>query len=80
MFLPLGTNLETKRRPLVVYGLVALNIAIHIVVFTGFRREDLAVTEWFNALKLSARGFHWWEPISYSSCMIRAGSATLRAT
>lgn len=65
MFLPLGTNLETKRRPLVVYGLVALNIAIHIVVFTGFRREDLAVTEWFNALKLSARGFHWWEPISY---------------
>lgn len=65
MFIPLGTNLETRRRPLVVYGLVALNIAIHIVVFTGFRRENLAVAEWFNALKLSARGFQWWEPISY---------------
>ncbi|MEY3143311.1 MAG: hypothetical protein RLY21_1804 [Planctomycetota bacterium] len=65
MFIPLGTNLETRRRPIIVYGLVALNIAIHILVFTGFRQDNAAIVEWFNSLKLRAAGFGWWEPFSY---------------
>jgi membrane associated rhomboid family serine protease len=65
VFIPLGTNLETRRRPIIVYGLVALNIAIHILVFTGFRQDNAAIVEWFNSLKLRAAGFGWWEPFSY---------------
>lgn len=65
VFIPLGTNLETRRRPLVVYALVALNVAIHVVVFTGLRRENPAVVDGFDALKLSVRNFQWWEPFSY---------------
>lgn len=65
MFIPLGTNLDTGRRPLVVYALVALNVAIHVVVFIGLRQENPRVAEAFSALKLSARGIDWWSPITY---------------
>lgn len=65
MFIPLGTNLETRRRPFVVYALVALNIAIQIVVFRGFQQESVSVVRWFNTLKMTAGDLRWWEPISY---------------
>jgi membrane associated rhomboid family serine protease len=65
VFIPLGTNLDAVRRPLVVYGLVALNIAIHIVVFSGFRREDSRVADWFDTLALRSSDIHWWGAFSY---------------
>ena len=65
MFIPFGTNLDAGRRPLVLYGLVALNVAIHTAVFIGFRNENPAALEWFERLKLSFRHFGWWEPFTY---------------
>ncbi len=65
MFIPFGTNLDAGRRPLVLYGLVAVNVAIHTAVFIGFRNENPAALEWFERLKLSFRHFGWWEPFTY---------------
>jgi len=65
VFIPFGTNLDAGRRPLVLYGLVALNVAIHTAVFIGFRNENPAALEWFERLKLSFRHFGWWEPFTY---------------
>lgn len=65
MFIPFGTNLDTGRRPRVLYAICALNIAIHVVVFLGFRNENPAVLDWFERLKMSFRHFGWWEPFTY---------------
>jgi membrane associated rhomboid family serine protease len=65
MFIPLGTTLDTPRRPLVVFTLVAVNVLLHVAVFTGTRSGNPQILEWFQALKLSFRDFHWWEPFSY---------------
>jgi membrane associated rhomboid family serine protease len=65
VFIPFGTNLDAGRRPLVLYGLVAVNVAIHTAVFIGFRNENPAALEWFERLKLSFRHFGWWEPFTY---------------
>lgn len=65
MFIPFGTNLDTGRRPRVLYAICALNIAIHVVVFLGFRNENPAVLDWFDRLKMSFRHFGWWEPFTY---------------
>jgi membrane associated rhomboid family serine protease len=65
MFLPLGTDLETRRRPIVVHVLVAANVFVHVAVFAGARNDNPRILEWFQTLKLSLRDFHWWEPISY---------------
>ena len=65
MFIPLGTTLDTPRRPLVVFTLVAVNVLLHVAVFTGTRSGNPQILEWFQTLKLSFRDFHWWEPFSY---------------
>jgi membrane associated rhomboid family serine protease len=65
VFIPFGTNLESARRPLAVYGLCALNIAVHAVVFMGFRSESPRVIDLFDSLKMSFRSFAWWEPFTY---------------
>jgi membrane associated rhomboid family serine protease len=69
VFIPLGTNLDTShsaaRRPYALWAIVALNLVIHAVVLVGIRRDDARVLDLFDTLSLSARGFLWWQPISY---------------
>jgi membrane associated rhomboid family serine protease len=65
VFIPLGTNLDSARRPLIVYALVAVNIAIHVVIFVGLRQENLRVLEAFTMLRLDSGDFQWWNLITY---------------
>lgn len=65
MFIPLGTNLDTSRRPIVLWAIVALNAAIHIAVLMAVRREDDRLLDIVDMLAMHSRGFEWWQPVSY---------------
>lgn len=65
MFIPLGTDRDSYRRPLVVWGLLAINVAVHIVVFLGFGREDPRILDRFEVAVMDRAAFSWWQPISY---------------
>ncbi len=65
MFIPLGTNLGTSRRPLVVYAMLALNSAIYALTIAGFRGGNDALVALYEDGAISLRGFAWWQPITY---------------
>ncbi len=65
MFIPLGTNLGTSRRPLVVYAMLALNSAIYALTIAGFRGGNDALVALYEDGAISLRGLAWWQPITY---------------
>jgi len=65
MFIPLGTNLDSARRPLVVYAVLALNSAIYALTMAGFRGGNDALVELFDQGAISLRSFAWWQPVTY---------------
>lgn len=65
MFIPLGTNLGSTRRPWVVYAILALNSAIYALTIAGFRGGNDALVELFERGAISLRWFEWWQPITY---------------
>ena len=65
MFIPIGTDRPTKRRPRVVEALIVLNMLVYLAglagdVFGGVSFETL--TNW---MMLSRGDFHWWNLITY---------------
>ena len=66
MFIPLGTNLGSTRRPWVVYAILALNSAIYALTSAGFRGGNAALGERVDRGAISLRWFEWWQPITGS--------------
>lgn len=65
MFIPLRTEIETRRPPLVTPLLVLLNGLALLVILGGERLGRLDPGPILESLALHRSGFRWWQPITY---------------
>ena len=74
MFIPIGTNLDSRRRPVVVPALVALNLVLYFGGLLLARQGRINLDGLYDFGAIRWVGFHWWQPITYParSCMFSA--------
>ena len=65
MFIPIGTNLDSRRRPVVVPALVALNLVLYFGGLLLARQGRINLDGLYDFGAIRWVGFHWWQPITY---------------
>lgn len=65
MFIPLRTEIESRRSPLVTPLLIIVNALALLVILGGDRLGELDPARALRTFALHREGFRWWQPITY---------------
>ncbi len=65
MFIPLGTDQRSKRRPVVTESLILINMLVYLVGLAGSTFGWFDIGDFINAGRFDGRDFHWWQLATY---------------
>lgn len=65
MIIPLGTEVDARRRPVVTPALVLLNGIVMVAVLLAIRAGWFDAQQAVDFAALRRSGFEWWQPVTY---------------